>query len=422
MTIFQKMLLVPVLSLILYFVFIFYSYSEHQQSSEKIESIRDNYLPLLAIVHENTQLFEDLREKFKDAVLAGESNWIKSTLLIKQRVESNLLKLQEYPEIVDLYQLQKTRENFQHYYLNASALAKSILMDEKSFSHTEDIISNVERYHNDTLLQIKSLRESIDIRFRQIINETSYSLNAMIFWSVVISLLSMIFITMVMLFVSFSTRKNLHEVVIRMKELALGGSDFSQRLERNAKDELGVLIYWFNKLSDKLEQDYVNLENVSITDKLTQLNNRTRTDAFFPKALAEALKSNQPLCAVLLDIDFFKAINDNHGHLAGDKILQCLASLLKESADQHDFVGRWGGEEFIIILPNTSAKQAFKKMEQLRETIAQFSFPDVPQVTVSFGLAMAQHGDDTDSIMARSDKCLYKAKEQGRNCVVIDEP
>ena len=332
MTIFQKMLFVPVLSLLLYFVFIIYSYSEHQQSSEKIESIRDNYLPLLEIVHQNTQLFEDLREKFKDAVLAGESNWIKNTLLMKQRVESNLLKLEAYPEIVDLYQLQKTRENFRNYYDNASALAKNILQDEKALSQTGDIINNVERYHNDTLLQIKSLRESIDMRFRQIIDETSYSLNKMIFWSIVISIVSMMFIMVVMLLVSLSTRKSLHEVVIRMKELALGGSDFSQRLERKGKDELGLLIYWFNKLSDKLEQDYVDLETISITDKLTQLNNRTRTDVFFPKALAKAQQRKQPLCAVLLDIDFFKKINDNYGHLVGDKILQDLAGILKEHA------------------------------------------------------------------------------------------
>ena len=421
MTIFQKMLLVPVLSLILYFVFIIYNYSEHQQSREKIESIRDNYLPLLEISHQNFQLFEGLREKFKDAVLAGESNWIKSTLLIKQRLENNFLKLEKYPDIVDLTQLKKTHGDLKNYYINASALANNILQGEKALSQIEDVISNVEKYHNDTLLQIKDLRESIDTRFSNIINETSYSLNKMLYWSMVISLVSIIFIMVAMLQVSLSTRRSLHAVVIRMKELALGSSDFSQRLEREGKDELGLLIYWFNKLSDKLEQDYVNLETISITDKLTQLNNRTRTDVFFPQALAKAQELNQPLCAVLLDIDFFKAINDNHGHLVGDKILQKLAVILKGYAEQYDFVGRWGGEEFIIILPNTSAQDAFEKMDRLRKSIEEFDFIDVEKVTVSFGLAMAKNNDSNESIMARADKCLYKAKENGRNCVVIDK-
>ncbi|MEH6343923.1 MAG: diguanylate cyclase [Bermanella sp.] len=421
MTIFQKMLFVPVLSLLLYCGFIIYSYSEHQHSSERIESIRDNYLPLLEIVHENTRLFEELTEKFKDAVLAGESNWIKNTLLIKQRVEGNLTKLEHYPEIVDIYQLEKTRENFIHYYTNASSLAKSILLDESALSHTGDLIANVERYHNDTISQIQSLRKSIDARFRQIIDETSYSLNKMIFWSVVISVVSMFVILAAMMLLALSTRRSLHQVVIRMKELALGGSDFSRRLERTSKDELGLLIYWFNKLSDKLEQDYVDLETISITDKLTQLNNRTRTDVFFPKAIQKAMKKNQPLCAVLLDIDFFKKINDTHGHLTGDKILQSMAGLLKENAGQRDFIGRWGGEEFIIILPDCDGNNAYKKMEALRKEIEQFDFPDVSQVTVSFGVAMAIAGDTSESIMARADKCLYAAKDRGRNCVVLDE-
>jgi len=210
-------------------------------------------------------------------------------------------------------------------------------------------------------------------------------------------------------------------VVIRMKELALGGSDFSRRLERTSKDELGLLIYWFNKLSDKLEQDYVDLETISITDKLTQLNNRTRTDVFFPKAIQKAMKKNQPLCAVLLDIDFFKKINDNHGHLVGDKILQSMAGLLKDNAGQRDFIGRWGGEEFIIILPNSDGNIAYKKMETLRKEIEEFDFSDVKQVTVSFGVTMAIPGDTSETIMARADKCLYMAKDKGRNCVVLDE-
>ena len=84
-------------------------------------------------------------------------------------------------------------------------------------------------------------------------------------------------------------------------------------------------------------------------------------------------------------------------------------------------MGRWGGEEFIIILPNTPASQAFKKMEKLRKNIEKFIFPDVEQVTVSFGLAMARENDSSDNIMQRADECLYKAKEQGRNCVVIKD-
>jgi len=419
MTIFQKMLLVPILALLLYSGFIIYSYFEHQQSSQRIESIRDHYVPLLEEVNANISLFEQLTDMFKDAVLAGESGWLENTWKIKQEIEINLAKLSHHPEIVDIVELNKSRENFSRYYNHVELYANKMLNNDDALTQSGNLIQAVNQYHNATQEQFSNLKLSIKRRFSHNINHAIDSLNKMLFWSIVISFSSMSFLMVVMLKVSLSTRRSLHQVVVRMKELALGKSDFSRRLTRDNKDELGQLIYWFNQLSDKLEQDYVNLETISITDKLTQLNNRTRTDAYFPMALQEAKDNNTSLAAVLLDIDHFKSVNDNFGHLSGDKILQSLASILKQHAQQHDFVARWGGEEFIIIIKQCTAQQAHEKMDQLRIIIAQHTFPDVKQVTVSFGIALSKNTDSPEELMERADQCLYKAKEQGRNCVVI---
>ena len=419
MTIFQKMLLVPILALLLYSGFIVYSYFEHQQSTLRIESIRDHYVPLLEEVNANISLFEQLTDMFKDAVLAGESGWLENTWKIKQEIEINLAKLSHHPEIVDIVELNKSRENFSRYYNHVELFAKKMLNNDDALVQSGNLIQAVNQYHNTTQEQFSNLKLSIKRRFSHNINHAIDSLNKMLFWSMVISFSSMSFLMVVMLKVSLSTRRSLHQVVVRMKELALGKSDFSRRLTRDNKDELGQLIYWFNQLSDKLEQDYVNLETISITDKLTQLNNRTRTDAYFPMALQEAKDNNTSLAAVLLDIDHFKSVNDNFGHLSGDKILQSLASILKQHAQQHDFVARWGGEEFIIIIKQCTAQQAHEKMDQLRIIIAQHTFPDVKQVTVSFGIALSKNTDSPEELMERADQCLYKAKEQGRNCVVI---
>ncbi len=419
MTIFQKMLLVPVLALMLYSGFIIYSYFEHQQSSVRIESIRDHYVPLLEVVNANISLFEQLTDMFKDAVLAGESGWLKNTWKIKQEIEINLAKLGHHPEIVDLGELNKSREVFSRYYNHVELFANKMLNNEDALAQSGNLIQSVNHYHNATQEIFSNLKLSIKRRFSHNINHAIDSLNKMLFWSMVISFFSMSFLIVVMLKVSLSTRRSLHQVVVRMKDLALGKSDFSRRLIRDNKDELGQLIYWFNKLSDKMEQDYVNLETISITDKLTQLNNRTRTDAYFPMALQEAKDKHTVLAAVLLDIDHFKSVNDNYGHLTGDKILQSLAGILKQHAQQHDFVARWGGEEFIIVIKHCTAQQAQEKMNKLRVIIAQHKFPDVGQVTVSFGIALSRSSDTPEEIMERADKCLYKAKEQGRNCVVL---
>ncbi len=420
MTIFQKMLLVPVLSLLLYSGFIAYSYKEHQQSSDKIESIRDHYVPLLELVGANSQLFENLRDVFKDAVLASEAHWFKNATELKQKIENNLAQLAQYPDIVDPQELIKTQQNFSFYYLNVKTLAKKMIINQKTISDSPDLIHDVERYHNATLEQFGNLKRSIQDRFRSTLDETSHTLNQMLFWSMVISISSMVFLIVVMLVVSISTRRGLLKMVVRMKELALGNTDFSRRLKRKNRDEIGLLIHWFNKLSDKLESDYINIEKISITDKLTQLNNRTRTDNYFPEALVEAQDANTFIAAVLLDIDHFKLVNDNYGHLTGDKILKSLAVLLKNNAQQHDFIARWGGEEFIIILKRIDATSAYERMDKLREIIENHKFPDVDQVTVSFGLALSGKNDNPESIMQRADKCLYEAKEKGRNCVVME--
>ncbi len=420
MTIFQKMLLVPVLSLLLYSGFIAYSYKEHQQSSDKIESIRDHYVPLLELVGANSQLFENLRDVFKDAVLASEAHWFKNATELKQKIENNLAQLAQYPDIVDPQELIKTQQNFSFYYLNVKTLAKKMIINQKTISDSPDLIHDVERYHNATLEQFGNLKKSIQDRFRSTLDETSHTLNQMLFWSMVISISSMVFLIVVMLVVSISTRRGLLKMVVRMKELALGNTDFSRRLKRKNRDEIGLLIHWFNKLSDKLESDYINIEKISITDKLTQLNNRTRTDNYFPEALVEAQDANTFIAAVLLDIDHFKLVNDNYGHLTGDKILKSLAVLLKNNAQQHDFIARWGGEEFIIILKRIDATSAYERMDKLREIIENHKFPDVDQVTVSFGLALSGKNDNPESIMQRADKCLYEAKEKGRNCVVME--
>ncbi len=421
MTIFQKMLLVPILALLLYSGFIVYSYFEHQQSSQSIESIRDHYVPLLEGVNANISLFEQLTDMFKDAVLAGESGWLENTWKLKQEIEINLAKLSHHPEIIDITELNQSKKNFSRYYNHVELFANKMLSNDDALTQSGNLIQAVNQYHNTTQEQFTKLKFSIKRRFSHNINHAIDSLNKMLFWSIVISFSSMSFLMVVMLKVSLSTRRSLHQVVVRMKELALGKSDFSRRLTRENKDELGNLIYWFNQLSDKLEQDYVNLETISITDKLTQLNNRTRTDAYFPKALQAAKDSNTHLAAVLLDIDHFKSVNDNYGHLTGDKILQSLASILKQHAQQHDFVARWGGEEFIIIIKQCTAQQAHEKMDKLRIIIAQHIFPDVKQVTVSFGIALSKSSDTPEGLMERADKCLYKAKEQGRNCVVITD-
>jgi len=420
MTIFQKMLIVPVMSLLLYSGFIVYSYSEHRQSSEKILEIRDHYLPLFEMTNESENLFREIRNIYKDAVLADESAWLPQAKYKSQQLLLNLTSLNKYLQIIELQKVEKIQKSFSSYQENVELLAKKVLENNEKLIDQNDLVKNVEHYHNETEVELTNLKISIKARFHQTIDETNKVMNTLLFLSSFIAIGLLIFLLVVTFAVSLSTYLSFKEVILRLKELAQGGTDFSRRLVHNKKDELGYLIHWFNKLSDKLEQDYLHLEMISITDKLTQLNNRTRTDSYFSQVIAEAHQQSMSLAVILIDVDNFKKINDKYGHLVGDKVLQCFAQILKDNALEHSFIGRWGGEEFILIISDMSIDKATVYANLVREKIAQEQFEDVGKITASFGISSYHSKDTPNTLMKRADDALYQAKDAGRNCVFTE--
>jgi diguanylate cyclase (GGDEF)-like protein len=160
------------------------------------------------------------------------------------------------------------------------------------------------------------------------------------------------------------------------------------------------------------------VEELSIRDKLTGLYNRLKIDEVFAKAIEEA---SDGLGVILLDLDHFKKVNDTYGHQVGDEVLKSLARILQTHARSGDTVGRWGGEEFIVIAPKTSRDEASALAQTMREAIARFAFTKVGHKSASFGVALYQRGDTQESMTYRADKALYEAKAKGRNCVVVSQ-
>lgn len=161
------------------------------------------------------------------------------------------------------------------------------------------------------------------------------------------------------------------------------------------------------------------LEELAATDKLTGLANRMKFDEMMCIALEWAKRYEEDLSVTLFDIDDFKKVNDVHGHLAGDEVLKKVAQIGQEIIRTSDLIARWGGEEFIILQPNTSAQQAKVLAERLRQTIASSTFENVGQITVSSGITSFQAGDDIDTLLKRVDDALYMAKGSGKNCVSV---
>jgi len=200
------------------------------------------------------------------------------------------------------------------------------------------------------------------------------------------------------------------------------------------KDEIGELAEAFNEAGSKIEKATQILEErhikdiaeknnalkASITDPLTGLNNRRYMEMEVDSLVAASHRYEHDLCIILIDIDYFKKINDNLGHAVGDLVLQALARLIKERTRNSDLVIRYGGEEFIIIVPYSMINEVEKFAEKLRLLVSKLIVPALngTNITISLGVAKLLKDDlKIDNVILRADKALYEAKNGGRNQV-----
>lgn len=224
---------------------------------------------------------------------------------------------------------------------------------------------------------------------------------------------------------------------------------FETAVDLDSHDEVGILAASFKDMAERMRQLFDNLEQIvqqrtaelteardrlevlvaelddknraleilSVTDRLTGLANRRKLESSLQAELLRSRRYGKDVSIMLLDIDLFKSVNDTHGHQAGDAVLVRLAELLRSNARETDIVGRWGGEEFLIICPETSLLLVTALAERYRSEMERCDFGQVGTITASFGVTCIQDGDTVPRIIRRADQALYRAKETGRNRV-----
>jgi diguanylate cyclase (GGDEF)-like protein len=207
----------------------------------------------------------------------------------------------------------------------------------------------------------------------------------------------------------------------------LGILGFTVRRMYQLRAEAAQGIQIISRLSTnnaELRQETDKFRRLSTVDPLTQTFNRFGIDKIVATLVAaskDRYLDTPNFALILVDIDHFKRINDRRGHDVGDVVLQKVSSIIQECIRSVDFLGRWGGEEFIIIMPNTDRDYAIAMAEKIRVTIADGQFePDQPMVvTASFGVSTQLPNEDFATTFKRADVALYRAKAQGRNCVIM---
>ena len=203
----------------------------------------------------------------------------------------------------------------------------------------------------------------------------------------------------------------------------LGTMTFT-RSERFSEEDIGLIEYMLVGIVHPLRNAYLYREAIRVAshDPLTGVNNRTSLDKVLNREIDLARRHLTPLSIIMIDVDRFKSNNDSYGHVVGDYALKAISECMVTCARDSDIVFRYGGEEFVIVLSNTSLDGASFLAERIRETVEEFSV-NVDEkrldITVSLGVASFTGDDNRVRLLEKADKALYESKARGRNCVTF---
>lgn len=201
----------------------------------------------------------------------------------------------------------------------------------------------------------------------------------------------------------------------RVEILRNGANDFVEKPV--VAEELEMRVYnliTMQRLMQRLESQHEAMKDMALHDQLTSLYNRHYLHTRIPALVDKANAAGQPLSVALVDVDHFKRVNDEHGHAVGDQVLVEIAEAMELAAGAGDLVVRFGGEEFLIVMLNTSSDEALRKAEEQRTQIAR-AYPGGLPMTVSIGLATLNPGESFEHQLHRADDAVYRAKKGGRN-------
>ncbi|MEW5706343.1 MAG: diguanylate cyclase [Actinomycetota bacterium] len=233
-----------------------------------------------------------------------------------------------------------------------------------------------------------------------------------------VSLAALLVSIIVAYIVGYQVTKPIKVMAKRARLIAEG--DYKQRIDYSGVREIDELATSFNIMSEALEANRQCLEERAYTDSLTGLYNHRYFQDSLTNELMRSDRYKHPLSLIVIDIDDFKKVNDNFGHKKGDTALQLLADRMKAQVRETDIPCRIGGEEFAIILPETTSYEAYTVAERLRMDVASQTIPDIGKITISLGIStFPDHATDKESIIEAADVAMYHSKRNGKNMTSI---
>ena len=372
---------------------------------------------------DNEKLVVELGEKYEQIAVAKEQIKTQYEKLrdTNQRLEETNKKLTS--SIAEFYTLQQISEAI-----------GSIFDPEELLKFVNDVIMGVMGVNYSTIILNDTRRNRLKVQFTNIVNKEEYAtltdnINCCTILDVLNNEKPILENNADPQRYEFTRNREVGSFIcipLSSKSRKFGVVLIEHKYQNNFDIEnLRLLITIGNQVSMAIENAelYANLQELANTDGLTQVNNRVYFHDKIIKDFNQAKEEGYYLSVAICDIDYFKKFNDTYGHLFGDVVLKTVAQTIKSSVRSTDTVARFGGEEFVVIMPRTNIKEAYEKVEALRKKIETTVVNDnliSASVTASFGVACFPDNSFTQhELIKHADKALYKAKESGRNCVKV---
>lgn len=422
LSILKKFLLAPAIGLVLVFPFYIFAFFSMHDIKSSVQKFNSQLNPLQETAYNNILLLEKIANDINSAVTAKEIEWIDSAKVHAQHIRENLDTFSKSNYEKDA---QDALVALNIYCKTIKNVSQKIIENGNDYTNIEEDTQTAIAHYNTLDASLKNLKLKIKQEIASSVNSLYENTNFLLLNGNFIFIAWLILSILIVFIVYRDIRYKINTIVENSREIAMGDVDFEKRLCIVSYDELGQIIKSINIFINKLHKSHEELsaakkelEGLYVTDRLTNVYNRVKIDEIIEIELKKKKRYVHTFSIILIDIDYFKLVNDTYGHLIGDAILKEFAAILKENVRNTDYVGRWGGEEFMIISPQTDQSGALSLAEHLKSKIAEFHFTTIGKKTASFGIATCTEEDDIQSLIDNADKALYRAKENGRNQVV----
>ena len=352
------------------------------------------------------------KENNKDSVYihtaAITKNLSEITILLEKYKKRELTR--EEQNITNLYSIAHTQ------YVNDGLILAAKALKEKDFQKSSEIFLNkINPYYKNASLRANVLLQKIDeiakINYKKASERFTHIRNILIFGTI----LGILFTSIAAILLIRSIVRPLNKAVTYFKHISEG--NMNENISVSSQDEIGQVLSGLAAMQGKLKILISELDQLARTDELTGAWNRRRFEETIETEMDRLRRYGQRLSLMILDVDHFKKINDLYGHSIGDQVLIDLSNTIRSSLRVSDSLTRWGGEEFIILCPNTTVETVSKLAERLRKEVSSIKFQEVENITLSFGVAECGAEETWEQWLHRADKALYLAKSGGRDRV-----